>query len=262
VRRLESAYSIITWSDDGTRVVKTFPAHRPPPQIFDRSRFDYERRVNALLLRHPPGVSFAPLLGADRRNRTLTFAAVDGEPIGPKFPTELDDATVDELVGLAWAVPGRVSSCRWLRKLGIVERLNSAVAIGAVSPGDAERIRSIARAHRPVLRLCHGDLTARNVLRSGRAGLVLIDWEWAGLYPVGYDAAFLWYSLVDVAGARERVAGSVAASARPWFWISALFIQLLHLEIYLGRTELAGFLPRQLATRDELVDRVLTLAAP
>lgn len=34
---------------------------------------------------------------------------------------------------------------------------------------------------------CHGDITARNVLRAASGAPVLIDWEWAGLYPRGWD---------------------------------------------------------------------------
>ena len=261
MRRVESPYSIVTWSKDGTRVMKSFPSDRPRPQIFDRSRFDYERRVNELLRRHPPGVPFAPLVGADRRTRTLAFRAVDGDPVGAKFPTELDGASIDALARIAWAVPRRVPSSRWLRKLRLTGRLASAVAIGAVASGDVAVVRAVARDHPPSPRLSHGDLTARNVLRSERSGLVLIDWEWAGLYPIGYDAAFLWFSLVDTDGGRQRVAATVPSAVAPWFWISALLIQLLHLEIYLGRPELETFLPRHLATRDELVDRVLRLDA-
>ena len=242
--------------------MKTFRNDRDWPQIFDRSRFDYERRVNTLLRRHPPSVRFAPLVGADRRTQTLTFLAVDGEPVGTKFPIDLDEGTIDDLARIAWALPHRVSSCRWLRRFSVTKRLHAALLAGVISQSVSERVGAAARGHRPQLRFSHGDLTARNVLRSDRSGLVLIDWEWAGLYPIGYDAAFLWFSLVDVDGGRARVAAATPDGAEPWFWVSALLIELFHLQIYAGRPELAAVMPRHLSTRDELVDRVLGLATP
>jgi hypothetical protein len=74
----------------------------------------------------------------------------------------------------------------------------------------------------------HGDITPRNVL-DGPDGLVLIDWEWAGLYPDGYELAFLWFVLVDRPGGREAVESQIRPEPRT-FWLSALLIELLHLE--------------------------------
>ena len=139
-------------------------------------------------------------------------------------------------------------------------RLDGAEKAGWLTSADSAKVRAAAPAHPMAHQLAHGDLNARNVV-SSRRGLVLIDWEWAGLYPPGYDAAFLWFSLVDVPGARERVASSVPDRAEAWFWLSALAIQLLHLRLILPRENLAHFHARHLATRDELVARVLALGS-
>jgi hypothetical protein len=164
------------------------------------------------------------------------------------------------LIGLAWTIPSRVSGCRWLRRFSLSARLRSAVVLGHLTGVDADGIQRAAAREPPRLRFAHGDLTARNVLRSSAGELVVIDWEWAGLYPVGYEAAFLWFSLVDVPGARARVERSVPPVATGWFWLSALCIQLVHLSLYTPRPELSEMLGRHRATRDELVERIVKTA--
>src|SRR4029077_13246488 len=99
------------------------------------------------------------------------------------------------------------------------------------------------------------DITARNVLRASTGAPVLIDWEWAGLYPRGWDLAFLWFSLVDVPGARERVEHLVPRCDQAWFWRSALLIQLLHLSLP-GLAPGSPFRARHEHARDELVERI------
>jgi Ser/Thr protein kinase RdoA (MazF antagonist) len=115
--------------------------------------------------------------------------------------------------------------------------------------------------HRALLALCedltinwvfaHGDITARNVL-DGPDGPVLIDWEWAGLYPDGYELAFVWFALVDRPGGREAVEAAIHTYPRT-FWLSALLIELLHLEF--GVPE--QFRSTHVETKERLLARVL-----
>ena len=78
----------------------------------------------------------------------------------------------------------------------------------------------------------HGDITARNVLRDSEA-LALIDWEWAGLFPVDYDLAFLWFLLAGVPSGRAKVEAVVPAHAETGFLLSAVLVHLLHLQLWL-----------------------------
>jgi aminoglycoside phosphotransferase (APT) family kinase protein len=105
----------------------------------------------------------------------------------------------------------------------------------------------MARQFHTTLRFAHGDLTARNVIATDK-GPVLIDWEWAGLYPPGYDRAFLWFSLIDIESGRLQVEVD-----EPAFLLSALLIQLWHLQWYVPEP----FVVKHMATRDELVARLL-----
>jgi hypothetical protein len=88
------------------------------------------------------------------------------------------------------------------------------------------------------------------VLR-GPSGMVLIDWEWAGVYPDGYELAFLWYVLADLPAARRAVEGAVTTDPAV-FWLSALLIELLHLEWLPDE-----FRQGHLDTKDHLVARLL-----
>ena len=64
---------------------------------------------------------------------------------------------------------------------------------------------------------------------------MLIDWEWAGMYPAGYEFAFLWFSLLGVPGARDRVAAAVPGHEQAGFLVSATLVQLLHRQMWLRR---------------------------
>jgi thiamine kinase-like enzyme len=102
--------------------------------------------------------------------------------------------------------------------------------------------------------VAHGDITPRNVL-TGPDGFVLIDWEWAGLYPDGYELAFLWYVLADPPKARETVEAAITTDPTV-FWLSALLIQLLHLEFGIPNE----FRQAHVQTKQHLLERLLESA--
>ena len=232
MRRLQTTYSTLTWSADGTQVTK----ERPDP-----ARYEHELRVNRLLVEHPPPVAFPRLVGFDRRSRALTFEALPGDPVGPKYPLALAPATIDEMADLARAMQHyRPPRRRWFRRLDVARRLRSAARAGLLTDRQAAALTPTAA---PTCRFQHGDLTARNVMRTDR-GLHLIDWEWAGLYPAGYDLAFLWFSLIDVPGGRDRI------DCDPRL---ALIVQLWHLQWFVP----PEFRDAQLRSRDELLARLL-----
>lgn len=245
-RTLTTTYTTLTWSDDARTITKV------RDQSHDaRRRFRYELKVNTLLRDRPPPVPTARLLGHDVGRRSLTFEAIAGEPLGPKYPTELDTEDLDGILQLVERLRTFDPRRRWFRRVASSARLELARRHGLLTSDQAVALQAVARRSHIRYRFCHGDMTARNVLRRDDTGeLVLIDWEWAGLHPEGYELAFLWYSLIDVPGGRERVE---ASAARPEaFLLSALLVTLWHLQWYLP----GPFREKHLETKEELVSRL------
>jgi hypothetical protein len=248
----------VVWGPDGTWVEKRYEQRRWPWFGRRHDPWEIQWRIGSLLRRQPPPVPHARLLAADRRAGWLRFEAVPGDPIGPKFPLEATAEDVADMAGLALALPTyRPSGAGFVRRFDLERRLRTAVVEGALTAELADRFRRVAADDPPALVFGHGDITARNVLRSSATGeAVLIDWEWAGRYPRGWDLAFLWFTLVDAPGARRQVEALVPAADEAWFWRSALLVQVLHLTLS-GLRPGTPFRPKHERMRDELLERVL-----
>jgi Ser/Thr protein kinase RdoA (MazF antagonist) len=186
----------------------------------------------------------------------MTFEAVNGSPLGPKFPASLSPLDVDDVVGLARALGRYRPRRRWFRRLHVRRRLAVHYRSGLVSAADVQTLEALAE--HPGLKwgFAHGDITARNVLRDTDGRLALIDWEWAGLYPFGYDLAFLWFSLADVPGGRAAVESAVLPQFEAGFLLSAALVDLLHLQMWLHKPNQFG--RRHLETLKELLQVVAT----
>lgn len=228
--------AVLEWSADGTTVTKRFvdlPAYRllQTPDTACRN----EARVNRLLLSRRPPVPSPALVQADLRDRSLTFEAVPGDPLGPKFPTDLTVADAEGLVALVGALGRYRPRRRWLRRLPVERRLQLHVDAGLLDGADAALVRSAASIDSARWTFAHGDVTARNVLRLADGRFVLIDWEWAGLHPPLYDVAFLSFSLALDDTARHRITATVPPGRRRSFLVSTVLIQLLHLNMWQDR---------------------------
>lgn len=259
MRTVPGSGCTVVWSSDGKTVDKRYERLRWTFLGPRHSPFERERRVGHLLRRHPPPVRHARLLAVDHRTRTLRYEAVDGEPLGPKFPLAAAEGDVADLIRLASSLGGYRPPAPFLRRFDLARRLDTAVRAGAVGVDVAAELRRQAAVDPPDIVFGHGDITARNVLREERtADAVLIDWEWAGRYPRPWDLAFLWFTLVDLPGGRAEVEAAVPPGDLAWFWRSALLVQLLHLSMFERRPDFP-FLPKHRRLRDELVERVLAL---
>ena len=257
--------STIHWSRDGTRVTKRYdPVANadklgPRATILDHHyagsepwarHFAYELRVNQLLTRHRPPVPTAALLGHDRKALTLEFRAVPGHRLGPKFPLTLTSHDLERLITFATALRSYRRRPRWLRRLPIQRRLRRAKETGLLSQTEYNALREVA-ARVPIRWVfAHADVNPSNIVSEDESSF-LLDWEWAGLYPDGYDLAFLWFVLIDLPDARSVVERRIHSDPGA-FWLSALLIELLHLEWFQGE-----FRPRHEATRDALVVKLL-----
>jgi hypothetical protein len=264
-RTLRTNLSTIEWSDDGTRVTKRHDPRAnadrlgPRATVLDHHHarsepwsqpFAYELRVNQLLTRHRPPVPTPRLVGHDRKTLTLEFEAIAGERLGPKFPVDLTDPTVEGLLTLATALRSYRPRPRWLRKLPIQSRLRRASQIGLLGKSEYQALQQITARTEIRWVFAHADINPSNIVISDD-GFFLLDWEWAGLYPDGYDLAFLWFVLIDVPDARSVVEGRMRTDPTV-FWLCALIIELLHLEWFEGE-----FRPHHEAGRDDLVAKLL-----
>jgi len=245
VRRLETTYSTLVWSPDASRVTKSRPSGGDA-----RRRFVNELRVNRLLTSERPPVRTPALVAYDVHEQSLTFEAFPGSPLGPKYPQELAVNEIDAILTLARDLQPYNPRRRWLRRFNAARRLAMARRAGLLDDREAAALVEVARQRHRKLRFSHGDVTARNVLAHDHE-LALIDWEWAGLYPDGYDAAFLWFSLGEVEGGRARIE-HLAGANRQSFMLCALLIELWHLQWYIP----PDFRATHLATRDELLERL------
>ena len=207
-------------------------------------------RVNRLLRSARPPVSTPRLVAHDVSAQSLTFEALPGAPLGPKYPQELTIAEIDAILALARDLEPYNPRRRWLRRFNAERRLEMARTAGLLDNRETPALVQLARKRHRKLRFAHGDVTARNVL-AHEGNVALIDWEWAGLYPPGYDAAFLWFSLGEVEGRRAHVERSLHVD-RESFLLCALLIELWHLQWYLP----PEFRDPHLATRDALLDRL------
>lgn len=262
---VRTSLSTIHWSIDGSRVTKRHEPKAnadtlgPRATILDhhhsgsdpwRRHFAYELRVNQLLTRHRPPVRTPRLVGHDRKARTLEFEAAFGQRLGPKFPLDLTGQDLEGLISLATGLRTYRHRPRWLRKLPIQRRLRRASQIGLLSADEYEALRQISSRIDFRWVFAHADINPSNVVVVDN-GLFLIDWEWAGLYPDGYDLAFLWFVLIDLPDARSAVEGRIKTDPTV-FWLSALIIELLHLEWIQGE-----FRPSHETVRDALVAKLL-----
>ncbi len=257
--------STIHWSRDGTKVTKRYdPVANadklgPRATILDHHysgsgpwarHFAYELRINQLLTRHRPPVPTAGLVGHDRKALTLEFEAIPGHRLGPKFPVDLTAQDLEGLISFATTLRSYRYRPRWLRKLPIQRRLRRAGDTGLLSQTEYQALRQMASRGPIRWVFAHADVNPSNVV-SGHDGSFLLDWEWAGLYPDGYDLAFLWFVLIDLPDARSVVERRIHSDPTV-FWLSALLVELLHLEWFAGE-----FRPRHEATRDALVAKLL-----
>jgi Ser/Thr protein kinase RdoA (MazF antagonist) len=124
---------------------------------------------------------------------------------------------------------------RWFRRLRVDSRLRLHQRSGLLSGADAQALDRLARSPSIKWHFAHGDITARNVLRDRDGHSVLIDWEWAGLYPAGYELAFLWSSLVNIPSGRAHLNAAIPARHEAGFLLSATMVHLLHLQMWRAR---------------------------
>lgn len=86
----------------------------------------------------------------------------------------------------------------------VTEGLARGADLGILEPSVALHVSRVFERHFAVT-FGHGDLLPRNILAELDGALAIVDWECAGAYPRGWDAALLWiWAPPETRGALER----------------------------------------------------------
>ncbi|MGH9210908.1 MAG: phosphotransferase [Acidimicrobiales bacterium] len=223
--------SVLTRTPDGSAIVKQVAGEERLPLLPSRwESFANELRIGVLMAETPPPVAVPRLLDSDPDGGTLVFEAIDGEPLGPKRPTQLASGDLDRALDVAHALGSFDPHGDWFLRFAARTHLDHHRRTGLLSAMEARHLIRLLEAGPTRWAFAHGDLSPRNILKRADGSVVVIDWERAGLYPAGYDLAFLWYTLGAVAGARTRIEATVPSADKVSFLLSVLLIALLHLD--------------------------------
>jgi Ser/Thr protein kinase RdoA (MazF antagonist) len=192
--------------------------------------FINERRIGMFLTENPPPVPIPRLLASDPDEGVLVFEAIDGSPLGPKRPAQLTSGDLDRALAVADVLAGFDPRRDWLLRLPVRAHLDHHRRHRRLTRPETRQLADLVENGSVRWSFAHGDLSPRNILKRPDGSVVVIDWERAGLYPAGFDHAFLWYTTGAVPRARSRIEASVPSNDRTSFLLSALLIALLHLD--------------------------------
>jgi len=191
--------------------------------------FLHEHRIMTLLNEAGP-IRVPQVRMVDTDAGVLMFEMIDGPRLGPEWPTELDPADLARAIAVAQTIGRFWPPTPDLARLPVTDHLRRYLDRGLLNSDDAITIAS-ALAVRPIKwAFAHGGLSARTLIREPTGVLAVIDWEPAGIYPAGYDLAFLWFTTRAVPEARQTIEAAVPANHRSSFFLSALLIALQHLD--------------------------------
>lgn len=242
----EGGRRLLTWHDDGTFVKQ--------PANGARADFRYEARILRMLESKTPSVDFPKFVHL--KDDEIRMSAVDGTPVGPKFPSVLSADRIDQLVevasGLKSYEPPRVR----LRTYNPVARW--AWRIGETSLGTRTAISELLAQWQPTMAFAHGDFIPRNMIDNAGT-IALVDWEFAGWYPIGYDLATLWLVTGEVPGARERIESNVGQESSS-FWFGAYVASVSYLGLALRSPPSAPFAESRRSDASRALDEVLVRA--
>jgi hypothetical protein len=222
--------SLVTRTADGTAVIKQVAGEERLPLLPSRwESFTNERRIGLLLAKTAPPVPVPRLLSSDLHTGVLVFEAIDGHPLGPKRPHRLAGCDLDRALAVADTLASFTPREDWFHKLPVREHIDHHRRHGRLSDSEARSLVRLVDKGPVRWSFAHGDLSPRNILKRPDGSVVVIDWERAGLYPVGYDHAFLWYTTGAVPDARRRIEAAVPPNDQTGFLLSALLITLIHM---------------------------------
>lgn len=180
--------------------------------------FENERSVGELFTYHHPPFEAPRLISSSQEPPVLVFEAVEGRPLAvERYPDRLPPGGATQLVDLAGLISSYSVEQALLRRLyserpraDVARRLRRYEDQGILPPGTCRKTAEAARSAARAWRFAHGDFLLTNIIESNRA-LIVVDWEFAGLHPRGFDVSLLWASLVRSPRDRRAIAAALEA---------------------------------------------------
>lgn len=201
-----------------------------PLLLTARQSFLNEYRVMTLLTEAGPPIRVPEVIMVDVAAGVLGFEMIEGPRLGPEWPTQLDPGDLARAIAIAQTIGRFWPATTDLARLPITDHLRRYLGRGLLTPDDITTIAS-AIAVKPIKwGFAHGGFSARTLIKESTGGLAVIDWEPAGIYPAGYDLAFLWLTTRAVPDSRQAIEAAVQTNRRSSFLLSALLIALQHLD--------------------------------
>ncbi|MBB6171958.1 hypothetical protein HNR23_002018 [Nocardiopsis mwathae] len=169
-----------------------------------RRRFAAETRAYEVAADHPPPVGAPRLLAADTEAGILILQHMSGRPAATErhpaapLPPRSSAAVVGAADAVAaWSPPTEA----FTPVFGYPQRFTryGPAGYGLLTQEDVRRLTLIYTALAEVQGVwvvAHGDALPANIHIDGSM-VMMLDWEWAGLYLPGWDHALLWDSNHD-----------------------------------------------------------------
>lgn len=257
LRRHRTGKATLTWrrgADAAWVVEKTVTSEDPCWQ----ERLSHEAEVVRFLQAADAPFRFARLL--EDRGSTLVHEALPGRALSRRrYPTHLPAGTTSRCIVLADSVAS-VTAPRALTREDPASRLATYVERGYARGQHASVAQRLIE--QCDLAFAHGDFRASNILMSGHhPGLV--DWEFGGLHPRGYDLATLWVHCLFVPASRRCIESALAARSiqeRRSFWLSAYLVAMREAHIHQRDVPTGHSTPAIVAMHREVAARMTEVA--
>lgn len=202
-----------TEDDSHGIVTKTLMVHEEPWIGYFRN----EVVVNTMFLETEPPVPAPKMLSYDLARFEISFELIDGsQVVDARMPgASVSPELVESLLSMQQAIQAyEPPPDHRLMRTTFVDRFERERRRGRLPGG--ERELGLASSTPTPLCFQHGDFLPMNVLRLRTTGEpALLDWEYAGLYPPGWDAALLSIALHDVPEHVTRIERSIRDRSGP-----------------------------------------------
>ncbi len=204
-----------------------------------------------MLESNPPSVGFPRFVHVN--DDELRMSALEGTSVGAKFPSVIATNRIDQLAAVASGLTSYVPPRVRLRTYNPVARW--AWRIGETALGTRTVIKDLLTQWQPKMSFAHGDFIPRNMLNcAGR--IALVDWEFAGWYPIGFDLATLWLVTGEASGAREHIETHVGHESRS-FWFGAYIASVAYLGLALRSLASMPFAEKRRSDASRALEEVL-----